>query len=354
MGDVFNSSNPANRLEKAKLYCDGDAVKAAQMVEGKFRDIFVLKITFRCTDMRLVGMIAIIINSEKNKLHNYFPIVTRMENIPSDPTMKPWQEYLLGVFQLTYSNKGELAAAGKLKHELEREFTPALLVALLEKLSSKDQQSIILQFEKIISFALRSNAIEVSVDIERTSSLNVDETIDAIKAAIDKAAAKKQEKEPEPVKEVKYDPVSQKDQDIIAKGYNLIGCKFVLSPVKGKLVSQLVPGDKIKVRINDQSAWALQTAEKLGWSKDGRMMPGEAKVHATAKLEQGNLVYIEIAPSLMGKVLEEEEVRVYIADDNSPAAQKDKGASGKNVMVWLLIILLILGTIGVLVMLGKN
>lgn len=340
------------RIDKARLYTDGDMVKARKMAEGNYKDVSVLKMTFKCNDVNYTGMIAIFINTEKNTLNQFFDVVTKTEDLEGDNTHLPWREFVTTVLRKIYSEKNEINITSKLKHELEKELTPALVGVLSEKIIARDTISINVQFEKMISFVFRSNDVNIKIDFEKTSSLAVDEAIEEIRKEITQSSSKKEEtKKEEPVS--KPQTIDQKmDRELLEQGNRIIGCKLVLSPVKGKYVSELKEGNKIKVKVKDKSANALKIAEKLGWLKDGKMKPGEVIVRTRIKKSNTNIIYVNIAPNLIGKITEEEEVRVEVLDDVS-SPQKGKGGFSKTILVWVLIILVIIGIIGVFIMLQK-
>ncbi len=353
MEDIIGNMDPASRLERARLYVDGDKEIAMKMIEGKYKDIIVLKAGFMAEDINVKGFICIFINYEKHTLNNYFAVATRGGNLSVDTTHQPWQEYLFNIFKLMYSGENDVSATGKLKSELEREFTPALITVLNEKLLTNDTASINMQFEKIISFVLKSNNLKLNIVTEKTSSLHVDEAIENIKQGIEEStAAEKVQPAPAEDTPVKPNIIAQKDQELYDQGHRIIDCKLVLSPVRGKFVSQLEPGDIVKIRVKGETSQDLRIAEKLGWLQDGKMKSGQAKIRSKTKIDKGNLIYAQIATNLFGKIIEEEEVRVYVLNAEEPSTTQ-KGGLGKTLFIWFLVIVVIVGIIGVMLMINK-
>jgi hypothetical protein len=339
-------------IEKAKMYTGGDEKKAREMVYGTLQDIFVLKIMFKSDEQRVYGLIEIFVNNERKALHNYFTVATKTTQIIDNANSISWSDALKSLIVAIYSKENDMNTTSKIKNAIERELTPTLVATLCEKMFSNDRMSINAQFEKMVSFALRAHDTSMEFTLEKSSSLVVDQTISEGKYLVDQMNKEEQEKNAmeKAAKEAESPAdtaVSRLDKQVIDEGNRLIGCKLVLSPVKGKYVSQLVPEDVVKVRINDPSPASVKIAEKLGVYFEGRMKPIECKIHSVIKVDAGNVIYVNIAPNLVGKILEEEEVRVYVDEKtlakSSPANQGKGG--GKSLLVWVIILLLIIGMV---------
>ena len=204
----------------------------------------------------------------------------------------------------------------------------------------------------MISFALRAHDTAMEFTLEKSSSLVVDQAISEGKYIVDQKHKEEQEKNAaEKAAKEAQAPAdtaqSRLDKQIVEEGNRLIGCKLVLSPVRGKYVSQLVPEDVVKVRINDPSPASIKIAEKLGVYFEGRMKPIECQIHSVIKIDEGNVIYVNIAPNLVGKILEEEEVRVYVDEKTMAKSAGEKANKGgaKGLLVWLIILLFIIGMV---------
>ncbi len=355
MENFTGNSDPATRLERARLYTQGDKNLAIKMIQGQYKDVVLIKLGFIAEDTNIKGFATVFINLEKRTLNNFFLVTTRGGGLSVDITHKPWQEFLYNILKVMYSEENDVTATGRLKSEIEREFTPALITVLTEKILAKDTHSISIQFEKIIGFVLKSHSIKLNVVQEKTSSLHVDEAVENIKntinqASIEETQAKAEEKTAEPASEQKPNIIAQREKELMDQGYRIIDCKLVLSPVRGKFVSQLIPGDIVRIRLKGETATDIKIAEKLGWLEAGKMKSGKARIHSKDSVDVGNVIYVQIANNLYGKILEEEEVRVYVLNDIAPVQKQKSG--GKTALIWILVIAVILGIIGVMVMIN--
>jgi len=332
------------KLEKALKITGGNLEKAKNLITGKENDTYALKINFACSDVNKYGLVVIFLNYQTFAMKKIFCVSSKNNQICNEKAHSSWEHFLSTVLEATYSDINDITSTSQVASNLEREMTPAIMNVICEKISSKDDHSLHIQFEKIISFVFKSLQTDIQINYEKTSSIMVDDVVSASKSQIEnKSKENITTTKKSSADFIKGDTTAIKmDQELVAQGNSLIGCKLVLSPIKGKYMSQLIPGDIVKVKIIDKSPRAMAVAEKLGLTLGGKMTSTDAKIISITKLETGWLIYTIISKNLVGKVVEEEEVKVYTLDEDD--LQK-KGKS-KNYIVWVLVIILILAIVG--------
>ena len=97
-----------------------------------------------------------------------------------------------------------------------------------------------------------------------------------------------------------------------------------LSPIKGRFISEIRPGDVISGRIKDATQKAMNVVRQLNlMTPEGRVRKTKGKVLFTKKNEQGFIIFIQIAPLVTLEILEEEEeVKIECFTGTEPAKKK--------------------------------
>lgn len=349
MAEVPTENNHEEELlSNALRYTDGDMQKAKDMIAGVYTDISVIKLLFRASNVGKYGLVVIFINTEKNYLQKFYSVVSKNEQICNEKPYNEWQHFFSTILETTYSELNEIVSTSQLGSAMEKELSPAIVSVLSDKINSNDTVSLNLQFEKMISFIFKTDQIELDIKIEKAGSIFVEEGIftveQEIKTAIEGEPEIKEDKKSVVTKSPVDTTVQEKDKEFIDMGNTLVPARLVLSPVKGKWINQLLLGEEVKVKLSDKSPRAVAIADKLGCRVDGKMKSISGSVESITKTPRGWLIYITLAPNLVAKILEEEDVKVALADKSS---SKKSSSGGKNAIVWILIIFLILVMVAV-------
>lgn len=98
---------------------------------------------------------------------------------------------------------------------------------------------------------------------------------------------------------------------------------LVLSPVSGVAIADLKDGDKIMVKISEQSSRGQYFIDLLNATKDNEIIPIPATVVKTNKEGKIYTVLANIGPGVYGKSLDEDNVKVKMFD---PTTDKRKPA----------------------------
>lgn len=96
---------------------------------------------------------------------------------------------------------------------------------------------------------------------------------------------------------------------------------LVLSPVSGVAIADLKDGDKIMMKISEQSSRGQYFIDLLNATKDNEIVPIPATVVKTNKEGKIYTVLANIGPGVYGKSLDEDNVKVKMYD---PATEKKK------------------------------
>ncbi|MDH5681857.1 MAG: hypothetical protein OEZ36_09730, partial [Spirochaetota bacterium] len=164
------------------------------------------------------------------------------------------------------------------------------------------------------------NDVSVQLEIEKANSVEFEQMS---KAQIPWGS---EPSEPEETPTQSEDPYAG---NVILKG------KVVLSPVRGKDINTLAKGDNIKVLIDEKTQKAINIASKLEAYQDGQMKSIVAEVESYQKQGDDHLIYASIAPYILVKILEEENVKVSSVSSAMAAAEENISKTGKLVILAL-------------------
>ena len=98
-----------------------------------------------------------------------------------------------------------------------------------------------------------------------------------------------------------------------------IDVSLILSPTKGKKISELLPGDMINVMLDKNSPVGMKFINNLDLMKDdGTVSPLSAEIYSVKRdIKNGFTVYVKITKDLYGKTYEEEDIRIKTSDSLS-------------------------------------
>ena len=107
---------------------------------------------------------------------------------------------------------------------------------------------------------------------------------------------------------------------------------LVLSPTKGKKISQLLPGNVINILFDKNNPAAMTFINKMKLMRDnGTVAPIEAEVYSVKRdAKKGFIVYSKITDELYGKSSEEEDVKIKYRD---PEYDKLGKTSSKSMLI---------------------
>ena len=115
----------------------------------------------------------------------------------------------------------------------------------------------------------------------------------------------------------------------------------MLSPIKGKNISQVETGDRIKINLSPTSPKAITVAKAFKVYDDGKISPIAGRVVSIRHLNDGGYkVYAIIAKGIYIKI-EEEEEDIRIAMD-SPQDAESLASSNPSIIIALVIVFIAL------------
>ncbi len=343
---VSSLGQQAKKYDIAFYYTHGDEEKTKQMVSGGYKDLFVIKSRFASSTV--YGGFLFFFNEVYSSLVNVFSVVSHSFELNDIKTNIAWREYENEAQNIHAKVECDDVLASHLNDELMSYFNVNMQTeskaADLQKLLQKgDEIAVNLLLQKFIINRLGFQNVDITADIDRISSVDM-ELFSTTSKKIDprelqKDTEKDKPKEPE-IEKVEEDPLSGKEVKLILNG------SILLSPIKGKDIGLLEVRDKIRINILDAHAKAVKVARAFNAYEDGIIKPIVGRVVSVRKRDpHGFLIFAIIAKGIFVKIEEEEEnIKVALDPSEQPKAEEPvakKSNLAVTILVSILIILII-------------
>ncbi len=314
-------------LAKLILKFTGDDLDGAiKILKSVDKDIFVIRGKFIAQTMKVYGSFIIFYNS-KNRVTDKAVIVVKTEDksaIEFD-FEKGWNIFLQSLLDFQRKNATDIDIQSKFINLIS---SPKAISSFDKILNKKEIEEDLLKafFEETLIGITGDINIAIKLKIDRSDAFEVN------KGNIsENDIVFKDEKRDDSKQEQKK---STYDQNQIL----LLKIDLDLSPVEGKLLSELQPGELIGVKITDDRPIAHYIASLLSGNtfefEENKLVFAELK---DIKLtDAGILVRVEFGPGIYGEAYYGEDVKVRIANlenENNEESNKKTNFLLKNIWI---------------------
>jgi hypothetical protein len=250
-----------------------------------------------------------------------------------------WQAFEKSIAAIYSANRQDETKTAIVSTALSTGMTFRFNQDLRKVFESGDSIMINYRFKKLLEGKLEVQQLHLAVDFEPLSSLDIElKSTSATKLNL--KDLQKRNKEEEKLKEVisetrkSDDPLAGKDVRLLFSG------KLILSPIKGKNISLLAPGDRVRVIITDKSTKAAKIAQAFNAFDEtkGSILPITGRVVSNRFFpKSGFEFYVVISKGINLKILEDQEnIKVAIPEDapGKGSQSEAEGAKIKPVIIW--------------------
>lgn len=292
-------SEKSRQVDRAMKYTRGDIIKAKEMVSGQYLDVMVLKGKFLVEKKGISGMFLAFFNY----IHEYIPSV---EAVVSS---KPILFEKTRIFDDWRVLNKDLDAYKESPDVMDsRNFTYFLIDSFIgydvfPDVQENNLDALTKTVTEIIAKSFNAPAVKCQVEMETTSSL----ALDMAGVSIEMPGAEVHEEK----------VLTEEDQriaNIEKEAKYVIEGKAILSPVRGKNASDLVPGDKIRVMLSGNDLVTGKILKLLNaYDPEGGRLPITGRIKARVPLEKGGfMLYAFVAKGALAKIFEEENVKIMV------------------------------------------
>lgn len=324
MPEGQNNTDQMQRINFALNYTDGDMDKARLMVAGQYNDVRILKCKFSVVGADTFGVMLLFLNF----INSYTPalqlvLISEQEQYDKMKTVDNWKIFFK-TFQELKGSENMIESNDLLAHI----YSSVDGYDLYSFAINKDIEGLSETLSEITAKFYNLDSIEYQIDLEDTSSLAMSENKIPF---IDKQSSE-EEAETEEVEDNR--PQVEKDADFI------IEAECIVSPIKGKYVNEIRPGDLIKMSLVSKSGISRKVAVALNSITDeGEFLPIKGRVKEIVPMEKGgHTIYCQVAKGVLAKIIEEENVKIALATPKRPVEEPTKKQSSANMTLYIVML----------------
>lgn len=334
-----NLSEQTKKYQIALHYTLGDEEKAKKILNGTYQDLIVVKGKFSSSS--LYGAFIIFLNPSYLRIISFYAVVSRSFDISDIKTNQDWRNFEKMIVEVSKKTGFDEAMTSKLKDTAIKALTIQEVTQFTRLIEQDDGIAVNHSFQKFISDITGYQNVELSVDYERINSISM-ELNSLVSTKIVEAPAPQKEKPAEAIKVEKLDdPLEGKEVKLILNG------ALILSPIKGKDISELLVGDRIMISIIDKSPKALDVLKAFNaFKEDGSAKPITGRIVSVSHTTDYKIFAI-VAKGIYIKIVEEEDF-IKVAMD--PAYYKNQNSAEEEDTKKNRMMMLILGGVFVLLL----
>jgi hypothetical protein len=336
---VDSLSEQTRRLEIAKYYTHGNFENAKKMVSGSYKDLYAIKAKFSSSSV--YGAFLVFFNTVYQQLTDYFGIVSHEFTVDDIKTTSDWKIFEQEISENLKLKLHDDVLGNHLKEEINNTFTIQFGQDLKKLLDNNDEIGVNHLFQKVTQDKLGFSNVKISVDFNQLSSLDMEiHSISSKKVQPDemKEGEKSGEDEVDDIERIdaEEDPLDGKTVKLVLEG------SLILAPIKGKEISSLVRGDRIKVKVIDKNPKGIALAKAFNAYEEGKMLPITGRIVYIKSVPAGGYkIFAIVAKGIFIKIEEEEDQIKVAIDDLTKKPGESAESEGLQISTPVIIILIV-------------
>jgi hypothetical protein len=282
------------------------------MSENLEKTTIIIKGRFKAPSVSSFGMFIVFMDNASKNVEKFDIVASHFSTIYENNIGMPWNEFEDIIVKLKW--KGEFATS--LTHDVQTTLEDLFqagggrgpeIWANIKKLQFNKVENI---FEEALTRPVGDKNLKVEISVETLPASQID--------SIRKSKTQTENKDilsltapAEPQDESKKTSITSFVPEDSAV---LLEVSLVLSPVSGVPIYNLKEGDKIFIKITEQSNRGQYFIDLLNASQDGELLPIPATVVKVIKEGKIYTVIVNIGPGIYGRSLDEDNVKVKMYD----------------------------------------
>ncbi|MCP4133472.1 MAG: hypothetical protein GY754_21060 [bacterium] len=337
------------KIDFALFYTHGDMDKAKEMVAGSYKDVFAIKANISTSS--IYGAFLLFFNHNFCASPHVLAIISTSFKVGDLKTTVPWRQYEMEIADLVKEGDHD-AVLGK---QLQEGLTSYFSIQFDEEHAANELQSLLQRgddigvghlFQRFIESKIGFQNVSVSVDSDEISSIDMEflsKTSEKVNPR-DLPSQKAKDEEKKKMKKIEKmegegeeeeDPLDSKTVKLILMG------SLILSPIRGKDISKIIAGDKVKIKIVDENPKAISVAKAFDAYDDGEIGPiGGRVISIKMRGDGGYSIVVIIAKGIFVKI-EEDEGNIKVLMDTASSVKPEK-ETASTVSVPFLILLVVI------------
>src|SRR3990172_9290163 len=299
MAEQNDSLNETSKLiEVALKYTDQDLNRAKEMAAGQYLDVIVVKGRFLIEEKNYSGIFLAFFNHIHEYISNVTSIISSKTSL-FDKTriFDNWKTLHKDITE--YKQGPDMVDSENFTYFLIDSF---VAYDVFPDVKDQKLEDLTNTLHEIISKSLNSDAVKCQIAFETMSSL----AMELAGVPVDVPGGAQEE--------IPVVPEDERITQIESEAKYVIDGAAVLAPVKGKNISELNTGDKIKVLLPGKDAVSEKIIRLLNaYDPDGQRLPIVGRIKTKVPVaKSGYILYAFVAKGVLAKIYEGENVKIML------------------------------------------
>lgn len=316
---ISKSPELTRKFHIALFYTNGDEDRAVKMLDGGNQDLYVIKGRFSSSTQN--GLFLIFFNSFNFQILSTSEIMSpafALRNV--DPKLD-WREFERQLVE--HINKGDHDEVMRrtMKDKIIAAFSITFMKEVTKAIQNNDDIVLNRMFQRLMKDSLGLQNVDMEATFQPDSSLAMEiESLSSKKIDVESLIKKKTQEaatEEKPSDGLARPVVGKDGIKLILKG------GLILSPIKGKHISKLEVGDRVRVSLLESSPNAIKVAQAFNAYDGKQFSPVNARMKLAYKTDKGYEFYAVIAKGILAHIIEEED-NIKVAMDPAFAVSESK------------------------------
>ena len=293
--------------EKTKLmslalkYTNGDMERAKLMVSGQYDDVKIIKVKFDIKDKEIFGLMVVFINVPNRYIMRIDSFIQANENVIGKASIfDSWKAF--------YSDLKNFAKIEENNALPSYEFINYVANSLdsggdvYSEVENDNLENLTRNIINIIKKFYSTTETNCKISLDNTNSLTME------LANIPIEDNKNNDKYSDQLDGEYTDKITALE----AKAEYVLNGRIIISPIKGKHISEIKIGEKIKILLTSNESINKQVAKSLkALTEDNEILPISMRVTEKFPMEKrGYYIYGLIAKNVLVRIIEEEDVKI--------------------------------------------
>lgn len=278
----------------------------------------VIKGRFKALNTSSYGLLIVFLDNISKNVEKYDIISSHFSTLFENNIGMPWNELDEIITKLKWKGEYATSLTHDIQASIEDLFQPGTgrTQDIWANIKKAQIGKVVTIFEEVLGRPTGDKNIKCELAIETVT-----------KSEIEDVRRSRREREGKDVIGTGMSNTGQQEQANRDAGIEenavVLEVSLILSPVSGVAIADLKDGDKIMVKISEQSSRGQYFIDLLNATKDNEIIPIPATVVKTNKEGKIYTVLANIGPGVYGKSLDEDNVKVKMYD---PSVEKRKPA----------------------------
>jgi hypothetical protein len=327
--DAFSEKTKLMNL--ALKYTNGDMERAKLMVSGQYNDVKIIKGKFDVKESNIYGLFLIFINIPNKYIMHIDSFIQSRENVVSKASIfDSWKAFLADITNFGKTEDDIIPSyefANNIAYSLENP-------DIYSEIENDNLEHLTKLFTDIINKFYQNAYANCKLSIDNTNSL----TMELADISIE---------EPQKTTGKDLDKMdgehSEKIEAIESKAEYVLNGRIIISPIKGKHISEIKVGEKIKILLSSSDSINKQIARSLkALSEDNEILPITMRITEKFPMEKkGYYIYGLIAKNVLVRIIEEEDVKIETdtVQKITKSAKREKNSSDNRTIVYIVLLI---------------